>query len=204
MSVRDDNYQIAFVEGSYTRSVDKNRLKAIREQAKLVVALGSCAYIGGVNSLRNLQSLENARRYVYGSMWKVFEADPAHPVSAVIQIDAYIPGCPIDRDEFIRAVKALLQGRLPAIPDYPVCVECKLNEIGCVVLQGKSCLGAVTRAGCGAICPAFRVGCEGCRGLISNPNLTWLESAHVERGLDKDELRAKLKLFTSYQMMESG
>ena len=204
MSMRDDNYQIAFVEGSYTRPADKNRLKAIREQAKLVVALGSCAHIGGVNSLRNLQSLENARRYVYGSMWKVFEADFAHPVSAAIQIDAYIPGCPIDRDEFVRAVKVLLQGRLPAIPDYPVCVECKLNEIGCVVLQGKACLGAVTRAGCGAICPAFRVGCEGCRGLISNPNLTWLESAHVERGLDKDELAAKIKLYTSYQMMESG
>ncbi len=203
MSERDDNYQIAFVEGSYTRPADESRLEAIRTQAQLVVALGSCAYLGGVNSLRNMQSLENARRYVYGNMWKVFEAGEARPVGDVIQIDAYIPGCPIDQYEFVRAVKALLQGRNPAIPDYPVCVECKLNETACVVLQGQTCLGAVTRAGCGAICPAFQIGCEGCRGFVSNPNLTWLETAHVEHGVDQNELSAKLKLFLSYQMMES-
>ncbi len=204
MSERDENYQIAFVEGSYTRTADETRLLAIRGRAKIVVALGSCAHLGGVNTLRNTQSLENVGRYVYGNMWKMFESDSARPVSAVIQIDAYIPGCPIDRDEFVRSVKALLQGRKPAIPDYAVCVECKLKEIGCVVLQGKTCLGAVTRAGCGAICPAFRFGCEGCRGLVSNPNLNWLKTAHVEYGLNKCELAEKLNLFMSYQMMESN
>ena len=203
MSERGENYLIAFVEGSYTRTADENRLQAIRERAKIVVALGSCAYLGGVNTLRNMQSLENVRRYVYGNMWKVFESDAARPVGAAIQIDAYIPGCPIDRDEFVRSVKALLQGRKPAIPDYPVCVECKLKEIECVVFEGKTCLGAVIRAGCGAICPAFRVGCEGCRGLVSNPNLNWLKTAHVEHGLNKGELAGKYKLFMSYQILES-
>ena len=47
-----DEYDIAFVEGSITRGHDEDRVKEIRENAKILVAYGACAAIGGINGLR--------------------------------------------------------------------------------------------------------------------------------------------------------
>jgi len=203
MSERGENYQIAFIEGSCSRASDEARLKAIRAQAQIVVALGACAHLGGVNALRNWQSSEEVRRYVYGQGGKHYDSHRALPIEAVIPVECVIPGCPIDRHEFIEAVKALLQGRLPSLPDYPVCVECKLHENGCLFLGGIACLGSVTRAGCGAICPSFGAGCEGCRGLVSDPNLEWLRAAAVRHELKEDSLDAASRLFLSHKLVES-
>jgi sulfhydrogenase subunit delta len=203
MSERGEDYQIAFVEGSCSRTGDEARLKAIREQAQIVVALGACAHLGGVNALRNWQSSEDVRRYVYGQGGKFHDSHQALPIEAIIQVDCVIPGCPIDRKEFIKAVKALLQGRLPQLPDYPVCAECKLNENECLLMRGLACLGSVTRAGCGAICPSFGVGCEACRGFVSDPNFGWLKATAVEHGLGDDSLEAASRLFLSHELMKS-
>jgi len=203
MSEKSDDYQIAFVEGACVRPADEKRLQAIREQAAIVIAFGACAHLGGVTTIRNWQPLDKVRGYVYGEMGKRFEVDSARPISAVINVDGFIPGCPIDREEFIRAVKALLQGRLPSIPDYPVCVECRLRENVCVFLHGKACLGSITRAGCQAICPTYGLGCLGCRGQISqsNPNgLKWALNAH---GYDAKKFDEQMRLFLSYQVLES-
>ena len=51
MKEHSDNYDIAFVEGSCTRRADEERLKKIRASAKIVVAIGACATIGGINAL---------------------------------------------------------------------------------------------------------------------------------------------------------
>ena len=203
MSERNENYQIAFVEGSYTRHSDEVRLRAIRDQAQIVVALGACAHLGGVNAIRNTHRLEEIKNYVYGEKAVRYEAASARPISDVIEVDAFIPGCPIDRQEFVKAVKSLLQGNAPDIPDYPVCVECKLRETGCVFLFGKTCLGPITRAGCGAICPSFGVGCEGCRGLIPNPNTASLREVLSENGLDEMSIQAKIGLFLTNQIATS-
>jgi len=202
MSEKSDDYQIAFIEGACTRPGDEVRLLEIRQQAKIVVALGACAHIGGVNALVNRQPLTEAMRYVYGEMGKVSEVYAVRPIEAVIPVDAFIPGCPIDRAEFVRVAKALLQGRWPFIPDYPVCVECKLKENLCLVLKDKICLGPVIRAGCGALCISFGIGCEGCRGLIPNPNLKWLETTLAEHGINQTETAAKERLFLYHQITE--
>jgi len=203
MSERGEDYQIAFIEGSCTRLEDEARLKSIRKQASLVVALGACAHLGGVNSLRNWQSHPDVHRYVYGEMGKQESDYAARPIAAVIPIDGAIPGCPIDREEFIRIVKVLLQGRQPRLPDYPICVECRLRENVCVFLKGVPCMGSVTIAGCNAICPAYGMGCEGCRGAISNPNFDGLKLALSEHGMDESLFDEKMRLFQSYQLMES-
>ena len=203
MSEKGVDYKIAFVEGSYTRLIDKERLIAIRNQADIVVALGACAHIGGINAVRNMQSLSDVRQYVYGDKAEHFETLAAKPINAVIHVDAFIPGCPIDRDEFIRAVKVLLQGNLPIIPDYPVCVECKLKENGCLYWYGKTCLGPITRAGCGALCPSFNVGCEGCRGLIPDPNISSFKQLMSEHGISEAGIEAKFSLFLTNQVLES-
>jgi len=66
MTEREDNYDIAFVEGSITRESEIPRLQRIRDQAKVLIALGACACIGGVNCLKNHLPMEEALRIVYG------------------------------------------------------------------------------------------------------------------------------------------
>jgi sulfhydrogenase subunit delta len=202
MSERGEDYEIAFVEGSFTRPSDRQRLDHIREQAALVIALGACAHNGGVNALRNTKPLQEVKQYVYQPKADHYEAGLALPIAAVIQVDAFIPGCPIDRYEFIRAVKTLLQGNLPDIPDYPLCVECKLRENECLFNRGEYCLGPIIRAGCGALCTTYGVGCEGCRGLIPNPNVESLKQVLAEHGLSQHMIEARLSLFMTNELRE--
>jgi coenzyme F420-reducing hydrogenase gamma subunit len=202
MTEKGEDYLIAFVEGSLARPADEERLRRIREQAGILVALGACAHIGGINTIRNRQQLEEVRKYVYGDKWEWFDAYESRPISAAVKVDYFIPGCPIDRFEFLEVVKALLQGREPKIKDYPLCVECKLKENVCLYHVGKTCIGPITRAGCDAICPTYGDGCEGCRGLITNPNINAAEDVLKEHGLTVEQVLAKMDLFGTYQMME--
>jgi coenzyme F420-reducing hydrogenase gamma subunit len=199
MTEKGEDYQIAFIEGSCTRPEDEERLKQIRAQADIVVALGACAHIAGVNALKNIQpSPQNVREYVYGDKWEWYDSYPARPIEAVIEVDAVIPGCPIDRTEFLNVVKLVLLGKKPTIPDYPMCVECKLKENVCIFDKGGFCLGPITRAGCNAIYPTYGVGCLGCRGLISNPNENAMKDVLVEAGLTVEEMMARMTLFNAY------
>jgi sulfhydrogenase subunit delta len=195
----DGRINVAFIEGSCTRPSDESKVRAIRERADLVIALGACAHMGGVNAIRNRMPLAMVRDYVYGDKAEWFDTYEARPISAVIPVDAEIPGCPIDRKEFATAVTHLLQGRLPQLPDYPLCIECKLKENVCMYLRGKVCLGPVTRAGCDAICPTYGYGCEGCRGLIPEPNIEAMKLVMRERGMKDDEIESRMSMFMSYQ-----
>ncbi|MGD2178770.1 MAG: NADH:ubiquinone oxidoreductase [Anaerolineae bacterium] len=203
MTEKGEDYQIAFVEGSCTRKCDEERLFKIREQADLVVALGACAHTGCVNSLKNLQPLDDVRRYVYGDKADWYETYATRPIGDVIEVDAVIPGCPIDREEFVKVVKNLLLGKKPGIPDFPVCVECKLKENVCLFHVGKFCLGPVTRAGCGAICPTYGDGCEGCRGLIPEPNENAMQEALDEAGLTVKEILSRFTMYNTDRVQKT-
>jgi coenzyme F420-reducing hydrogenase gamma subunit len=203
-SERRDDYEIAFVEGSITRAQDEERLRRIREQATVLVALGACAHTGCVNALKNLHPLADIRRWVYGDCADWYDTYPARPLNAVVKVDAVVPGCPIDREEFVEVVKALLLGKKPPIPDYPVCVECKLKGNVCVFHLGRNCLGPVTRAGCHAICPTYGEGCEGCRGLIPHPNRDAMKDVLDEAGLTVDQIMARFTMFNAYTESEAG
>ncbi len=204
ISERGEDYAVAFVEGSITRAADEERLKQIRAQAAVLVALGACAHIGGVNAIKNLAPMDDVRKYVYSDKAEWYATYAARPLSAVVKVDAFIPGCPIDREEFIRVVKAVLLGKKPPIPDYPMCVECKLKENVCLFHKGGFCLGPVTRAGCGAICPTYGDGCEGCRGVIPNPNLNSMKGVLDEHGLTADQILARMTMFCAYDPGQLG
>jgi len=107
MSEKGEDYAVAFIEGSCTRQSDEERLRKIRAQAKIVVALGACAHLGGVNAMKNRWPIDNVQTYVYGKNGRnAYESYPARPISAVIPVDAVIPGCPIDRTcHYIRLLK---------------------------------------------------------------------------------------------------
>jgi sulfhydrogenase subunit delta len=205
ISEKGEDYAVAFVEGSCTRQSDEERLRRIRAQAKLVVALGACAHLGGVNTMKNRWAIDNVQTYVYGKNGRnSYESYPARPISAVIQVDAVIPGCPIDRYEFLRIVQQILQGRNPKLPDYPMCVECKLAENACLNKLGKPCLGPITRAGCGAICTSYGDGCEGCRGWAPEANFQYMRDILRGHGLNDYEIDMRFTMFNHYQMQEMG
>jgi len=197
-SVKLDNYDIAFVEGSISTPTCVERVKKIREKAKILVTLGACASTGGLNALKNFQPLEEVRRYVYGDKADCFETIPVRPVDQVVKVDYKIHGCPVDKEEFIETVTALLFGREPKVPKYPVCVECKLRENGCRFDYGELCLGPITRAGCKARCPSNNNICVGCRGLLDDPNTDAANDVLKKYGLTAEELLKKYRLFYGY------
>ncbi|MFW6110651.1 MAG: NADH:ubiquinone oxidoreductase [Thermoproteota archaeon] len=200
MEEHSDDYDIAFIEGSATTPHAAERLKEIRENADIVIAIGSCATIGGINSIRNVQDFKKAQQRVYGDKAGLFESwDKAKAIDAVIDVDHKVHGCPIDRDEFLHVVESIVRGKEPNIPDYPVCVECKLNENICAFERGEFCVGPITRAGCDSCCVNEGTICWGCRGLIDNPN----EEAHQEvlekYGLSVEEVMNKFNLYFAWQ-----
>jgi len=201
MSEQSDEYDIAIVEGSITRLEDEERVKVIRSRAKILIALGACATMGGINKLKNNFDLDDVKKCVYGK-----DAEKPHlatqmtkGVDEVVKVDYYVHGCPIDRKEFTYIVRSLVLGKTPEIPDYPVCVECKANGNPCLWDEGQVCLGPIIRAGCGARCPSNGFRCFGCRGYVDNPNVEAAKDVIDKYGLNVDDLKTKMVLFGSRQ-----
>ncbi|MFA5238651.1 MAG: hypothetical protein WC476_02940 [Phycisphaerae bacterium] len=201
MSEQSHEYDIAIIEGSITRPEDEKRLQVIRSRAKILIALGACATIGGVNKLKNNFDLADVKKCVYGKSADMphLNTAPTKAADEVVKVDFKIHGCPIDRKEFTYIVRSLLMGKTPDIPVYPVCVECKAKGNPCLWDEGQVCLGPIIRAGCGARCPSFGFRCFGCRGYVDNPNVNAAKDVIEKYGLTTDVLKSKMLLFGSAQ-----
>ena len=164
-------YDVSLVEGSITTAADARRIKEIREQSKVLVTIGACATAGGVQALRNFADVEGVRlgRLCPARIHR--DLGDVHPAAAHVKVDYQLQGCPIDRGQLLDTLAALLVGRKPRLPAKTVCTECKLRGVTCVVVaEGIPCLGPVTHAGCGALCPSYHRGCYGCFGPAATPN----------------------------------
>jgi coenzyme F420-reducing hydrogenase gamma subunit len=201
MSEQSREYDIAIIEGSITRQEDEERLQIIRSRAKILIALGACATIGGVNKLKNNFDLDEVKQFVYGKDSKMphLETAMTKAVDEVVEVDYKIHGCPIDRREFTYIMRCLLLGKKPEIPEWPVCVECKAKGNPCLWEYGQVCLGPIIRAGCGARCPSSGFRCFGCRGYIDEPNINAAKDVIERYGLNIEELKGKMVLFGSCQ-----
>lgn len=201
MSEQSDTYDIAIIEGSIVRPSDEDRLRKIREKAKVLIALGACAATGGVNKIRNTLAQQDARKIVYGDAagMRHLDVGPVKAVSEVVKVDFSVPGCPINGEEFVSVVKALLLGKTPFVPNYPVCVECKKKGNICRFEYGEICLGPITRAGCGAKCPTGGFWCFGCRGCVDDPNVDAAKDVMDKYGKTVADLEEKLLLFNNKQ-----
>lgn len=199
MTEHAEHYDIAFIDGSCTSEAEMIRLKKIRKRAKMVIPIGTCACMGGVNCLKNIYPMEDLLREEYGESARYFNTIPARPISAVIPVDFFIPGCPIVKEEFIRVVQELLAGRKPYQPNDPVCAECKATGNICVFEKGQTCLGPITRGGCKATCVTAGAVCWGCRGLIDDPNVNAQMDILREAGLSIEDIVKKFDLFNLCQ-----
>jgi coenzyme F420-reducing hydrogenase gamma subunit len=189
-------YDIAFVEGSITIESEVEALKAIRDQAKILVAMGACACLGGVNNLRERFQLDEAVAEVYGN--HKIESGRVRRVSEIVLVDFELPGCPISKSEFEWLVRQLVLGVDPQFPCYPVCVECKQRINTCVMDMGTLCLGPITRAGCNAVCPRNRAGCWGCRGPIDGANYESLVGILRDYGFSEAHIAERASFFNAF------
>lgn len=189
----DGPYDLSLVEGSVTTAEDVERIHRIRERSRMLVTIGACATAGGIQALRNFADIEEFTSNVYASPEYIDTLATSTPIAAHVHVDHELRGCPIDRGQLLEVLSAFLAGRRPDTPDTAVCNECKRRGLTCVmVADGIPCLGPVTHAGCGALCPAHHRGCYGCFGPMTRPNLTsmaqWLricgmDDAGIERVL---------------------
>jgi sulfhydrogenase subunit delta len=187
----DGPYDVSLVEGSVTTPDDIARIHEIREQSRVVVAIGACATTGGIQALRNAADVAEFAAAVYPRPEYLLTLATATPAAAHIPVEVELSGCPIDRRQLLDTLAAVLIGRAPALPGHSVCFECKARGTTCVlVARGTPCLGPVTRAGCGAICPSYGRGCFGCFGPAATANTDALLPRLRELGMaDRDIAR---------------
>src|SRR6201996_7859062 len=164
-------YDVSIVEGSITTPSDAQRIKEIREQSTVLVTIGACATSGGVQALRNFADVAEFASVVYAKPEYIDTLATSTPASAHVTVDYQLQGCPIDPGQLLHTLAALLIGRKPRLPAKTVCTECKLRGVTCVIVaDGIPCLGPVTHAGCGALCPSYHRGCYGCFGPAATPH----------------------------------
>ena len=195
-NMRKGPYDVGLVEGSIITHHDADRIQQVRRQCHILVTIGACATSGGIQALRNWKDSAEFVRTVYPSPDFVQTLKMSTPIPEHVPVDFELRGCPINKNQLIELLSALLAGRKPNIPTYSVCLECKRRGTVCVaVAQGQPCLGPVTMAGCGALCPAYGRGCFGCFGPMESPNTIALAAGFAERGSSQEEIE---RLFRSY------
>ncbi len=170
-AIQPGPYDVSLVEGSITTHEDKKRIRTVREQSGLVVTLGACATAGGIQALRNGRDLPEFASMVYAHPEYLDSLETSTPIADHIPVDFELRGCPIDKQQLLEVLSALLLGRKPTISHHSVCLECKLAGNACVLVSaGEPCLGPITHAGCGALCPSYDRACYGCFGPAEAAN----------------------------------
>ncbi len=189
-------YDLSLVEGSITTPHDAERIQQVRRQSKFLVTIGACATAGGIQALKNFADVDDYLSVVYATPEFVSTLATSTPISDHVAVDFELHGCPIDKGQLVEVLAAFLNGRRPNIPAYSVCMECKRRGTTCVtVAHGTPCLGPVTHAGCGAICPAYARGCYGCFGPMETPNTVSLSDRLRELGMSDPDLVRVFRTF---------
>lgn len=192
------HYDISLVEGSITTPHDAERIHEVRRRSAKLVVIGACATSGGIQALRNFSDVAEYARIVYARPDYIETLATSTPISDHVRVDFELRGCPINKNQLLEVLGAFLAGRRPATPAHSVCVECKLKGAVCVmVAQGAPCLGPVTHAGCGALCPSYNRGCYGCFGPKETPNTSALSARLSELGMDP---RALTRFYSTFNV----
>lgn len=192
-------YDLSLVEGSITTEHDAERIGMVRDVSDILVTIGACATAGGIQALRNWADVDDFISIVYAQPEFIRTLDTSTPISEHVAVDFELRGCPISKAQLLEVIDSFLHRRKPNIPRHSVCVECKLRGTNCVmVAQGIPCMGPITQAGCGAICPAYDRGCYGCFGPSQAPNIDSLASWWRQLGVSDFDLVRALRGLNGY------
>ncbi|MBM3579135.1 MAG: oxidoreductase [Alphaproteobacteria bacterium] len=191
-------YDLSLVEGSITTAHDAERIREIRRNSHFLVAIGACATAGGIQALRNFADVGEYLSIVYARPDYISTLATSTALSEHVAVDFELRGCPINKHQLLEVVSAFLAGRRPIVPAHSVCIECKLGGNVCVMAaHGTPCLGPVTHAGCGALCPAYDRGCYGCYGPMETPNAPALSAWLQGLGWNADTLKCVYRTFNA-------
>jgi F420-non-reducing hydrogenase small subunit len=153
-AMADGELAASFVNGAIRTSEQREMAELLRRKSGVIVAFGSCAWLGGVPGLANLYGRDEIIDRVYRQAPSVEEGDGRLPqeetdvpegrmtlprfdesvrtLDQVIDVDYYLPGCPPPVHLIREAVTALVEGKLPEkgsvlAPDVALCAECPLS-----------------------------------------------------------------------------
>jgi len=192
-----DKYDIAIVEGTAITRDQVKRLKIVRKKSKILIAIGACACMGGVQELKDYRGdKKQLIRSIYPNIRGINNKN-IKAVKEMVKVDLEIPGCPINKEEFILLINKILEtGKIPQISQKSVCYECERRNKNCLILLGKPCLGPITLAGCSAPCPASDFPCDGCRGPKKGINLDAMRKAlKIKARLNDNDINMLLERF---------
>jgi coenzyme F420-reducing hydrogenase gamma subunit len=191
-------YDLSLVEGSVTTPHDARRIQQVRQASKFLVTIGACATAGGIQALRNFKDVREFTSIVYATPAYISTLDQSTPIANHVRVDFELRGCPINKHQLVEVISAFLNGRKPNTPPHSVCVECKRRGTVCVmVAHGTPCLGPVTHAGCGALCPSYNRGCYGCFGPKETPNTASLSRQWSAMGVTEDDIVRVFRTFNA-------
>ncbi len=200
-----DHFDISLVEGSITTPGDAERIRDVRARSGTVITIGACATAGGIQALRNTADIDEYRRIVYARPEWIETLATSTPIADHITVDHEVHGCPISKQELLQTISALLAGRRLPVTGHSVCVECKQAGNPCLlVAEGTACLGPVTRAGCGALCPSLRRGCFGCFGPAESADVDGLRPVLRAIGESDDDVLRSLRTFNVAAFEKGG
>ncbi len=192
-------YDLSLVEGSITTPHDAERIHQVRRASRYLITIGACATAGGIQALRNFKDVREFISAVYATPQYIQTLSKSTPIHDHVFVDYELRGCPINKYHLLEVVSAYLVGRRPNIAPHSVCTECKRRGIVCVmVAKGTPCLGPVTHAGCGAICPSYTRGCYGCFGPKETPNTASLSKRWRQLGVKEEDLVRAYRGFNAY------
>ncbi|HEX8919629.1 MAG TPA: oxidoreductase [Chloroflexota bacterium] len=193
-------YDISLVEGSITTPHDAERIQQVRQVSKALITIGACATAGGIQALRNFKDVREFISVVYAQPEYISTLSTSTPISAHVPVDFELHGCPVSKHQLLEVISAHLHGRKPNVSPHSVCVECKRRGTVCVmVAHGTPCLGPVTHAGCGALCPAYNRGCYGCFGPKETPNTVSLAVQWKHLGVKDIGLMRAFRTFNALE-----
>jgi coenzyme F420-reducing hydrogenase gamma subunit len=191
-------YDLSLVEGSITTAHDAERIQQIRKQSRFLVTIGACATAGGIQALRNFRNIRDFISIVYAKPEYISTLETSTAIAAHVSVDFELRGCPINKEQLVEVIKAVIQGRAPAVPPHSVCVDCKRRGVVCVmVARGEPCMGPVTHTGCGVLCPSYARGCYGCFGPKENPNTESLANRFAQLGWAHGDILRSFRNFNS-------
>ncbi|MEZ5840796.1 MAG: oxidoreductase [Hyphomicrobiales bacterium] len=191
-------YDVSLVEGSIGNEHDAERIRRVRKQSKIVIAIGACATGGGIQALRNGRDVDEFVRTVYARPEFIDTLATSTPIADHIPVDFELRGCPVNKHQLLEVISALLAGRQPRVPRHSECLECKMRGTVCVmVARGEPCLGPVTQAGCGNLCPSVDRGCYSCFGPKETPNTASLADRFLATGTGERRVREMFQSFNA-------
>ena len=191
-------YDVSIVEGSITTPHDAERIREVRRASRTLITIGACATAGGIQALRNFGDVDEFAGAVYASPDFITTLRTSTPISDHVPVDFELNGCPINKAQLLEVLAAHLGRRRPRVRAHSVCVECKRRGTVCVtVAHGTPCLGPVTHAGCGALCPSYLRGCYGCYGPMESPNTAALSAQMAALGAEDVDLVRVYRTFNA-------